>query len=93
MNFKAFTTGDAEGVWLPETPSNLVSIQGTLDWDYVSKVRSYAWAGLLDETSKDPNQTLAQYLEEHYAKSSAYLDFVDSEYKKIMNFFDEKFSQ
>ena len=89
QEFPVWHSQTEEGIWLSETPRALRNQANNVDGDFVENIRGICWSGLGDT---DITELLADYVVKERANAKDYLDFVDSDIRASIEYFNQLFN-
>ena len=88
--FEVYHSNKIEGIWIGSCPREFASQFNVIDGNYVDNVRSYAWAGLLND-GKTASECLNEYVTSCHAQQQGYLDWLNELVAKAKQFKQSKF--
>lgn len=91
-DFPVYGDTETEGIWLPEIPRNYASDESDITGSFVQQVRSPAWAGVKGEGGVTPDESLINYVATMRSKYGSYLDYIDAQYNRGIEYFKNKYN-
>ena len=88
--FEVYHNNKIEGIWIGSCPREFASQFNVIDGNYVDNVRSYPWAGLLND-GKTASECLNEYVTSCHAQQQGYLDWLNELVAKAKQFKQSKF--
>lgn len=88
--FPTFSSG-IEGIWLPKADMKYSAVSSQIEQNYVTNVRGNAWTGEPGAGGKNALALWNDYVASSRETAAEYLNYIDENYHKVLNAFNEKF--